>query len=91
MPGDYTLSLLRSGPHAEWSRVMPFASDADAIAAAGRVAQAEGSRSSEPVSLMVGRTADDGHVDWLGGWDFDVEGALAWEPRSWGGDDDPDV
>jgi len=79
MPGTYTLALLRNGPRAEWSRVAPYASDADAIAAAGRIAEAEGRRSPEPVSLMVGRTADEGEIQWLGGWDWDVEGVLCWE------------
>lgn len=79
MPGTYTLALLRNGPRAEWSRVAPYASDAEAIAAAGRIAEAEGRRSPEPVSLMVGRTADEGEVQWLGGWDWDVEGVLCWE------------
>jgi hypothetical protein len=90
MSGVYTFALLRSRPLAEWSRVMPFASDAEAIAAAGRIAEAEGRRSAEPVSLMVGRSADEGQVDWLGGWDWGVEGALSWEtdgpappPRTW--------
>lgn len=78
MPGVYTFALLRSRPLAEWSRVMPFASDAEAIAAAGRIAEAEGRRSAEPVSLMVGRSADEGQVAWIGGWDWDVEGALCW-------------
>ena len=79
MASTYTLSLLRNGPRAEWSRLMPFPSDAEAIAAAGRIAEAEGRRSPEPVSLMVGRSADEGHVDWLGGWDWEVEGVLCWE------------
>lgn len=79
MVGTYTLALLRNGPRAEWSRVMPFANDADAIAAAGRIAEAEGRRSPEPVSLMVGRSADEGEVAWLGGWDWGIEGALCWE------------
>ena len=84
MSGVYTLALLRDGPHAKWSRVMPFASDADAIAAAGRIAEAERRRSPEPVSLMVGRTAEEGQVDWLGGWDRDSDGVLLWEPESSG-------
>jgi hypothetical protein len=80
MAGSYTLALLRNGPRAAWSRVMPFGSDSDAIAAAGRIAEAEGRRSPEPVSLMVGRSGDEGQVDWLGGWDWDAEGELFWEP-----------
>jgi hypothetical protein len=79
MTGMYTISLLRTGPRAEWSRMMPFPSDADAIAAARRIAAAEGSRSPEPVSLMVGRTGEEGQVDWLGGWDWDAGGALYWD------------
>jgi hypothetical protein len=81
MPGAYTLALLRNGPRAEWSRVMPFASDADAIAAARRIAEAEGRRSPEPVSLMVGRSVDEGEVAWLGGWEWEIEGVLCWEPE----------
>lgn len=81
MPGDYTIALLRHGPRADWSRVLPFASDADAIASARRIAEAEGRRSPAPVSLMVGRTLEEGQVLWLGGWDWDVEGALCWEPE----------
>jgi hypothetical protein len=80
MSGTYTLALLRHGPTAQWSRLMPFASDADAIAAAGRIAEAEGRRSPEPVSLMVGRSLDEGEVDWLGGWDWRTEGELCWDP-----------
>jgi hypothetical protein len=79
MPSTYTLALLRNGPRPEWSRVAPYASDAEAIAAAGRIAEAEGRRSPEPVSLMVGRSADEGRIDWLGGWDWDTEGVLCWE------------
>ncbi len=79
MGGIYTISLLRSGPHAEWSRLMPFKSDAAAIAAARRIAGAEGRRSPDPVSLMVGRSGDDGAIDWLGGWDCDTGGALSWD------------
>jgi len=80
MTGVYTLALLRSGPRAEWSRLIPFACDADAIAAAGRIAEAEGRRSPEPVSLMVGRSAEEGRIDWLGGWDWDTEGVLLGRP-----------
>jgi hypothetical protein len=79
MAGMYTISLLRTGPQAEWSRLMPFPSDADAIAAARRIAASEGSRSPEPVSLMVGRSVDEGAIDWLGGWDWDAGGALYWD------------
>ena len=82
MPADYTMALLRDGPRAAWSRVMPFASDADAIAAAGRIAESEGRRSPEPASLMVGRSADEGVVCWLGGWDWDDDGVLCWEPEA---------
>lgn len=86
MPGDYTLALLRRGPRPEWSRLMPFGSDAEAIAAAGRIAEAEGRRSPEPVSLMVGRCIDEGAVDWLGGWDWDMEGSLLWDAAPAGGE-----
>jgi hypothetical protein len=79
MAGMYTISLLRTGPRAEWSRLMPFTSDADAIAAARRIAVAEGRRSPEPVSLMVGRSGDGGEIDWLGGWDWDTGGSLYWD------------
>ena len=79
MPGDYTLVLLRNGPRPEWSRLMPYASAAAAIAAPRRVAETEGRRSPEAVSLMVGRNADEGFVEWLGGWDWDIEGVLCWE------------
>lgn len=79
MTGVYTLALLRRGPRAEWSRLIPFASDSEAIAAAGRIAEAEGRRSPEPVSLMVGRSADEGRIAWLGGWDWDTDGALNWD------------
>ncbi|HKR88259.1 MAG TPA: hypothetical protein VJS38_08790 [Phenylobacterium sp.] len=81
MPSAYTLALLRNGPRAEWSRVAPYASDAEAIAAARRIAEAEGRRSPEPVSLMVGRSAEEGEIAWLGGWDWDVEGVLCWEAQ----------
>lgn len=72
------LALLRDGPRAEWSRQLPFPSDAQAIAAAGRIAETEGRRSPEPVSLMVGRNLDEGQVEWLGGWDWDSD-ALCWD------------
>jgi hypothetical protein len=61
---------------------MPFASDAEAITAARRIAEAQVLRTSEPLSLMVGRTWDEGQVAWLGGWDGDVEGGLCWEDES---------
>lgn len=80
MSADYALALLRTGPRPEWSRLMPFSSDVDAIAAAGRIAKAEARRSSLPASLMVGRSADEGRVDWLGGWDWDTDGTPSWEP-----------
>jgi hypothetical protein len=79
MNSAYTLALLRDGPRPEWSRLLPFPSDAEAIAAAGRVAETEGRRSPEPVSLMVGRNLEEGDVEWLGGWDWDGEGALEWD------------
>ena len=79
MPSTYTLALLRSGPRAEWSRMAPYPSDAEAIAAARRIAEAEGRRSPEAVSLMVGRSIDEGQIAWLGGWDWSVEGVLCWE------------
>lgn len=60
---------------------MPFTSDADAIAAGGRLAEAEGRQSPLPVSLLVGRSADEGHVHWLGGWDWAIEGLLSWEAK----------
>lgn len=88
MSSTYTLALLRHGPRAEWSRVAPYASDAEAIAAARRIAEAEGRRSPEPVSLMVGRSADEGEIAWLGGWDWDVEGVLCWEAE---GDEGPNA
>lgn len=82
MIGAYTLTLLRDGPRPEWSRLMPFPNDAEAIAAAGRVAETEGRRSPEPVSLMVGRCLEEGDVEWLGGWDWDGDGALEWDAVS---------
>ncbi|CAN7559647.1 hypothetical protein LJR219_004037 [Phenylobacterium sp. LjRoot219] len=78
MNGAYTLTLLRDGPRAEWSRVLPFPNDGQAITAAGRIAETEGRRSPEPVSLMVGRNLDEGHVEWLGGWDWEND-ALWWD------------
>jgi hypothetical protein len=78
MASTYTLALLRGGNRGQWSRVIPFTSDADAIAAAGRIAEAAGRRSPEQVSLRVGRSAD-GHVSWLGGWGWAIEGALSWD------------
>lgn len=56
---------------------MPLTCDADAIAAAGRIAEAEGRNSPEQVSLRVGRGVE-GHVTWLGGWGWAIEGALSW-------------
>jgi len=79
MSSLYTLTLLRRGARAEWSRLMPFASEAEAIAAARRIAEAQVRRSAESVSLMVGRAWDEGQVAWLGGWDCDVEGGLCWD------------
>lgn len=79
MSSAYTLALLRPGPQPEWSRLLPFPNDAEAIAAAGRVAASEGRRSPEPASLMVGRNLEEGDVEWLGGWDWDGEGALEWD------------
>ena len=83
MTSAYTLALLRDGPRPEWSRLLPFPSDAEAIAAAGRVAETEGRRSPEPVSLMVGRNLEEGEVEWLGGWDWDGQGALEWDAVCW--------
>jgi hypothetical protein len=79
MASLYTLALLRNGARAEWSRVMPFAGDTEAISAARRIAESQVLRTSDSLSLMVGRTWDDGQVAWLGGWDGDVEGGLCWE------------
>ena len=79
MASLYTLALLRNGARAEWSRLMPFASDADAIAAARLIAEAQVRRTPESLSLMVGRTWDEGGVVWLGGWDWDVEAGPCWE------------
>lgn len=81
MPATYTLALLRGSARPEWSRFMPFRSDEEAISAAGRIAEAEIRRWAEPVSVMVGRGADDGEVLWLGGWDCSAEGAVRWEPE----------
>jgi hypothetical protein len=67
MAGMYTLTALR-GARAEWSRLMPFASDAHVIAAARRIAETQIRKSRAPHSLMVGRT-----------WDCDVEAGLSWE------------
>ena len=79
MSGTYTLALLRRGLTPEWSRIMPFPNDAEAIAAAGRIAAAEARRFDEAVSLMVGRSYDEGEVAWLGGWDRDVDGCMSWD------------
>ena len=81
MSATYALALLRSTPQPEWSRFLPFESDTQAIAAARRIAEAEGRRSPEPVSLMIGRSHEEGGVTWLGGWEWPCEGALHWEPE----------
>ena len=60
MSATYAFALLRSTPRPEWSRFLPFESDTHAIAAARRIAEAEGRRSPEPVSLMIGRSQDEG-------------------------------
>jgi hypothetical protein len=78
MAGMYTLTALR-GARAEWSRLMPFASDAHVIAAARRIAETQIRKSRAPHSLMVGRTWDEGQVAWPGAWDCDVEAGLSWE------------
>jgi hypothetical protein len=82
MSSLYTLTLLRDGARAEWSRVMPFASDAEAIAAARRIAESQIRKTSQSASLLVGRTWDEGQIAWLGGWDCDVEAGLSWEPET---------
>jgi hypothetical protein len=79
MASIYTLALLRRGARAEWSRLMPFATDADAIAAARRIAELEARRHAGSVSVMVGRTWDEGEIAWLGGWDWDIDGGPTWE------------
>jgi hypothetical protein len=82
MPSTYTFALLRNTPIPEWARFVPFDSDAQAIAAARRIAEAEGRRSAKPLSLMIGRGAEEGAVTWLGGWEWPCEGALSWEPEA---------
>ena len=82
MSSLYTLALLRDRARAEWSRLMPFASDADAIAAARRIAETQIRKTPQSVSLLVGRTWDEGQVAWLGGWDCDVEAGITWEPET---------
>ncbi len=82
MSATYAFALLRSTPRPEWSRFLPFESDSLAIAAARRIAEAEGRRSAEPVSLMIGRSQEEGGVTWLGGWEWPWEGALHWEPEA---------
>lgn len=79
MASIYTLALLRHGARAEWSRLMPFATDADAIAAARRIAELEVRRHTESVSVLVGRTWDEGEIAWLGGWDWDIDAGPVWE------------
>jgi hypothetical protein len=91
MASFYTLALLRTGARAEWSRVMPFASDAEAIAAARRIAESHVRRTPGSLSLMVGRTWDEGQVAWLGGWDVEEEGELCWEADSSTADAQPDA
>jgi hypothetical protein len=82
MTATYAFALLRSTPRPEWSRFLPFDSDTQAIDAARRIAEAEGRRSAEPVSLMIGRSLEEGGVAWLGGWEWPCEGALHWEPEA---------
>jgi hypothetical protein len=82
MPATYAFALLRNTPEPEWSRFAPYDSDAQAIAAARRIAEAEGRRSVAPLSLMIGRSAEEGGVTWLGGWEWPCEGALCWEPEA---------
>lgn len=82
MSATYTFALLRSTPAPEWARFAPFDNDAQAIAAARRIAEAEGRRSAEPLSLMIGRSAEEGLVTWLGGWEWPCEGSLHWEPEA---------
>jgi hypothetical protein len=82
MPATYTFALLRNTPQPEWSRFVPFESDTHAIEAARRIAEAEGRRSPQPLSLMIGRSGEEGAVTWLGGWEWPSEGALYWDPET---------
>lgn len=82
MSATYAFALLRSTPRPEWSRFLPFDSDTQAIAAARRIVETEGRRSCEPVSLMIGRSLEEGGVTWLGGWERPGEGSLSWEPEA---------
>ena len=82
MTAIYALALLRNAPRPEWSRFVPFDSDAQAIAAARRIAEAEGRRSAESLSVMIGRSAEEGGVTWLAGWEWPTEGSLYWEPEA---------
>ena len=90
MASIYTLALLRHGARAEWSRLMPFATDADAIAAARRIAELEVRRTPESVSVLVGRTWDEGQIAWLGGWDWDVQNGPCWEAEGPSDDEPPE-
>jgi hypothetical protein len=89
MAGMYTLALLRHGARAEWSRLMPFANDSEAIAAARRIAESHLIRTPGSASLMVGRTWDEGGVVWLGGWDCDPQEGFTWEAEETGPDAQP--